>query len=85
MPKYFILMTQQKLNISILLGMLLVITTFKILFSRSLVTSFSLDAIYYADLSLSFLLINTSNRFIKRQIFDTVAILTYSKYFFGHL
>lgn len=80
-PIFFIMSIKWELKLCVLVRMSVVVITLKIFFSSSLITSFYLDAMYWADLSLAFLMINTSNLFIKKQISDEVAILVCSEYF----
>lgn len=58
MPKYFILLTKQKLNICILFVILLAMTVLKIFFLNILAIFFYFKIIYKTDFLSTFLLIN---------------------------
>lgn len=65
--------------------MFAIVTILKIFFSSSLVIFFYFNAIYWTNLPLAFLLINTSNSFIPKKIFDIATILAFCKYFLSYL
>lgn len=78
MPRFFILLTKQELNIYMLPETSSEITTFKTLFSSSLAIYFCLDIIYCTSVLLW---INILTLPIIKQISDWNAILIYSRYF----